>query len=524
MMPIPPTPAQFGRYTAWRPGQVEAIRAILGATMPHLGLQMPTGSGKSLVAAAAASALHTRTVILTATRGLQDQYRQGFRRLVDMRGMGNYECLALHDELRRYRMGGTMTCEDGPCRSGVRCSLKESGCLYFDQQRLVARSPAVTTSYAYFLASRRYGRGMGGIDRLILDEAHALPDQLTSAFQIRIPRGWVESLAPRSPKAWRAWASARLARLGPPQTNEGGSPETPQERRMRERCEDLAAIDERWAWDGTSDAYVFEPVSAKALLPILTSQIPSVVYMSATLTPEVLCLAGVPRRELAWESFASTFPAAARPVYVLDTARIDHRTSEISYAYWLSRIDAIISQRLDRKGIIHPVSYRRQQMIVEGSRHRGIMIAPSSAGELGPAINHFKLARPPRVLVTPSVATGYDFPYETCEYQILAKVPFPDTRSRIMRARIEDDADYRPYVTMQAIVQAYGRDKRAEDDQGEFFIVDNHFQWFYRQARLWAPQYFQEAVQFVTRLPDVMPALAAAQCNKETRRVSCCRK
>jgi Rad3-related DNA helicase len=48
-------------------------------------------------------------------------------------------------------------------------------------------------------------------------------------------------------------------------------------------------------------------------------------------------------------------------------------------------------------------------------------------------IEQFKKSKDPIILVSPSVTTGFDFPYEECQFQIIGKVPWPDTSSAVMK-------------------------------------------------------------------------------------------
>jgi ATP-dependent DNA helicase DinG len=168
---------------------------------------------------------------------------------------------------------------------------------------------------------------------------------------------------------------------------------------------------------------------------------------------------------------------------------------------WLETIDAIIERRLDRNGIIHTVSYDRAEWIMRNSRHRYYMTGNLEEfldGEAGRC-----------VLVSPVVTTGVDFPYRACEYQIISKVPFPDTRSRIMKARIDAIPNYREAITMQTIQQSAGRGMRAEDDQCETFIVDAHALWFLHKAADFATRDFLDAITFERRIPAPPKRLAA---------------
>ena len=116
--------------------------------------------------------------------------------------------------------------------------------------------------------------------------------------------------------------------------------------------------------------------------------------------------------------------------------------------------------------------------------------------------------KPPAILVSPSVVTGYDFPYDECRFQIVGKLGFPDTRDPIMKARIKKDPDYSSYLAMQSLVQSSGRGGRATDDWCETFIIDDNAKWFLWKFKHFAPDWFMRAY---TRLQFVPKARAPAK-------------
>jgi Rad3-related DNA helicase len=169
-------------------------------------------------------------------------------------------------------------------------------------------------------------------------------------------------------------------------------------------------------------------------------------------------------------------------------------------------MDTIIRQRLDRKGIIHTTSYDRQNQIYNRSEHKDIIIAPRP-NELRSALEEFKAAEAPRILMSPAVTTGYDFPGSMCEYQILLKVPFIDQRSPVMSARAEADPEYLPYLTAQTFVQTCGRAMRSPEDQSENFVLDAHANWFLKKHRDLFPPWFMRQVRYPNGLPSPPPPL-----------------
>jgi Rad3-related DNA helicase len=94
------------------------------------------------------------------------------------------------------------------------------------------------------------------------------------------------------------------------------------------------------------------------------------------------------------------------------------------------------------------------------------------------------------VLVSPSYQIGWDFPRTDCEYQILIKVPFPNTQSAVIEARCQD-TDYRLNYAMQLIVQMRGRGLRDACDRCEFFILDDKVGYLFARGARHKPDWVQ---------------------------------
>jgi Rad3-related DNA helicase len=220
--------------------------------------------------------------------------------------------------------------------------------------------------------------------------------------------------------------------------------------------------------------------------------------------PKTAALLGIGTDDMKWKEYPTDFPSERRPVIHVPTARINHRASDSILRIWLSRIDQIIDRRLDRKGIIHTVSYARQKMIVDNSRHRDIMLLNDSKNTRD-VVDLFKRSDPPCVLVSPSLGTGWDFPYEECEYIVVGKIPFPDTRSRIIKARQERDKDYVNYLAAQDLVQSAGRGMRAQDDRCEVIVIDDNIKWFLKRNKSHLPRSFLRSVKWAQTVPEAAP-------------------
>lgn len=529
-----PSPFSLGlpaRFTDWRPDQIPALDLVLNSPKRFIALAMPTGSGKT-VAYMAASHLHEgRAVVLTATKGLQDQIEGEFGEMgvVDVRGQNAYPCKALgkDGELQHLReQGQTQSCEQGPCHGGVKCTLKEAGCEYYDRVRVAIESELVSTNYAFWLAQQRYSKGLGGADLLVLDEAHDAVDELSRILTIKLER-WIAKVAGVVPPwelgaspgiaAWASWGAFHQAKILARLENLPTAT-TPSELKYRRRLMAVSQVLGRiatmrpgnWVEDHTAEAWVFEILDPSAFAEeLLFQKTKKVVFSSATLVPKTLALLGVAPDEVDWYHCPSRFPVARRPVWYIPTVRVDYRMSAQDVVLWAARIDQIIDSRLalGRKGIVHTVSYRRAQDLFERSRHKKHMLLNTHAS-ISETVHLFKQATTPAVLVSPSVTTGWDFPGDECRWQIIGKLPMPSTQSAIVKARGMADKDYVPYLMCQTLQQSVGRIVRGEEDWGETAIVDDHWDWARAKYKHHLRPWFREACTQVTTIPT--PLMVAA--------------
>src|SRR3989304_2291001 len=156
-----PSPSQLlggvGNWPDFYPGQYDLLQKSLDwfySPARFIGLSIPTGSGKSLSSLLLSKLSEARTVILTATIGLQEQYMRDCRELggVLVKGQRNFQCILVN----------SLTADEGPCHDGLPCPLKEQ-CPYRIQLKKALDSKLVITNYS---------SGLGDFGLAILDEGH----------------------------------------------------------------------------------------------------------------------------------------------------------------------------------------------------------------------------------------------------------------------------------------------------------------------------------------------------------------
>ena len=487
------------KFVGWRQGQSEAIQEVLSCPRRILVQIVPTGGGKSVGYLAASLLYGGRTVILTSTKGLQDQLSSEFEGLVTVvKGQSAYRC--------KVNLGSV---QHGPCHWGYPCRLKDAGCPYFDQVRLAQHAPIVVTNYSFWFANPET---LGDFDLLVCDEAHDAVSHLLESQSVHITRREASPIAawPKeggSLNMYLIWAcllkrmvSEKIA--GMKRTGNIDSPEAVEMQNLSTKLAKLEGIKgDNWVAEHIGRSICFDPIWPSNMVePNLFKGIGKILITSATVTRKTMAILGVDHHHYFVTEYPSYFPVDRRLIWYIPTTKVDHRITNEGMSAWSSTIDNIIRTRLHEKGIIHAVSYERARRVINSSHHRDCMISHDKQNTKA-MVDRFKSSEPPSILVSPSMVTGWDFPYDQCRWQIIGKVPFPDGRSKVAVARNKIDPDYGCYQAMQALIQACGRGVRAEDDFCETFIIDDHWEWFRDKYKVMMPKWFKDS----TRVSRIIP-------------------
>lgn len=502
-------------FTGWYPGQEQTFSHIadwLGSTKRFFCLAAPTGSGKSLLAALASKMSGKRTVILTATKGLQRQIMDDFQELgmVDIRGQNSFLCL-LGEET-------TLRADEGPCHEGMACDHRDSGCPYYMRLKEALGSNLVVTNYAYYLAQTRYAEGLGDIGLLVADETHLAGKALESHLAVYISREEVEPLGLSFPSKpletwmeWKSWAAAVGERAAEETATLRAQIKTMQELGrptpmalskayraagvLEKKAGQISTAFGLWVWEHRGHGWMFTPVDiGEYAHPLLFRDVEKVLAMSAVMAPKTAEGLRIGEEEREFMEAESYFPPGNSPVIHISTARINYRSTPQDMRLWVSRIDQVMDRRMDRKGILFTASYARRDLVLQKSRHSELMVSHST-GNVIEAVNRFRRMEPPALLVSPSVTSGWDFPSAECEYIIIGKLPYPDTSTPVAKARSEIDKDWTSFAAMETLVQESGRGTRGLDDKCEIIVLDDNWRWFWYRFKHFAPDWFKQRVR-----------------------------
>jgi len=470
------TPADLGlpeKFSSYRLPQRECLDWLLndcGASGASVSAAcLPTGAGKTAIGLSLAKLLGVKAVYLVATKALQEQVlRDGFPMgMVDIRGRANYKC-------PNY----------GNCDRGYeeKCSVSNTtGCDYTNAVEDARDADLIITNYSYWLHARKHnakalerdGRPVG---LLICDEAHALESQLGNFASVKLYASELGksgagfsrdgAMSEDDPEGWKKWAKEKYDKLFDSEDDD--------DKDLCARCYRITRMSGNFVWQfDDHGAVTFEPVRLSAYTKALFSGVPRVLLMSASLNEFVLRLTLPSDVPYDYRSWGAVFPPSNAPVYHIPTRKLSWRSTDEDYQAVIEAMDAIIDRRLDRKGIVHTVSYARGQRALQHSRHAGRFIWNSKGSELATCLERFRAADYGVILVTPSVEEGFDFPEDQCEYQIVLKFPFPNETQRVIKERCAQIPGYRLHYAAQKVVQMRGRPVRSATDRAETFLLDN---------------------------------------------------
>lgn len=497
LLPPPHTLDLPRKFTSWRQNQDRAIDTALSTPKRFIAQVCPTGFGKSLAYMGVAQLTTGRTVVLTSSKGLQNQLSKDFNELdiVDIRGRNSYRCVE----------SSNLTCDQGPCINGYECKYKQNGCQYYDKIKQAKRADIVITNYAYWMTINKYGEGLGKFELIVCDEAHGLPDLVSGFLSIELNR--YNDILQRDLRSsgikdwsiskWREWAIEIEADVEDEIERCNGKlngniiKRVSKLKKIKSELGRLGRVNDEWIIEVGKYIVTMCPVWPREYTEdVLFLGIGKVMLTSATIRMKTIELLGIDVSGVEMIEYPHTFPIKNRQLIWVPTVRMHYNNSEIEIEAWARRIYQIVKKNIDCKGIIHSVSYKRRDVVINALKDTGVELLTHSSKNTEKRVNVFKGYNGSCVLVSPSVTTGYDFPGDECRWQVVGKVPYPNTQSRLMKARDKEDKDYSSYVAMQQLVQTCGRGVRSKSDYCKTYVIDDNIEWFFHKYKRFAPEWF----------------------------------
>ena len=486
---LPSSPTELGfpaKYDQWRNNQAELIEHTLMCEKRVVANCAPTGFGKSQCYMTEAVMNGGRVAIVTQTKGMQDQllHDYGSMGVADIRGKDNYSCPS--------RPG--WTCKDGHVGG---CSLKGGPeCGATRAYNAARASRIVSTNFKFWIASHKYGTGLGNFSKVIFDEADNCPDELADSVTVKLSYNEIENMLetvfshPNSTgDSWKTWAGLTagiakkktLEKKAQIDSNKVVKPSWIKDyHHLKNLTQKLATVAlmraSEWLWEEFDWGWQFDPVKfSRYAESRLFFKIPKITMFSATIRRKTCHILNIGDDDMDFIDHPSVFDPAKSPVYYLPTMRVDMNNQDISVLSM--RMDQFMRPRLQlgRNGVIHVTSFAYRDKVVRGSDYRTHMVSHWDKSPVAEAVERFR--QQGGVFVTPSASTGYNFTDDMCRFQLITKLPF-EPSTKIVKARQELDPTYSPYQTVRKLVQQCGRGTRSEEDWCENIVFDSHCDWF----------------------------------------------
>lgn len=191
----------------------------------------------------------------------------------------------------------------------------------------------------------------------------------------------------------------------------------------------------------------------------------------------------------------SPFDVAKRPIYVDFVGRMSGFRRGIPN--WknkraIKKIKEILDMHKNEKGVIHTSSNEQAFWIMNHLKEYNLMFVGGE--DRNRILKDFTESKENIILIGASIKDGVDFKGDLCRFQIVFKIPYPQLNEQV-KYRRDLDPKWFYYQTVMALMQAYGRGIRDNDDYCVMYIIDSSFKQLFNYNRGFFNEYFAEAVQ-----------------------------
>ena len=512
------------KFKSWRIEQYKVFEAGIECDKYAFLADAPTGIGKSLIGAAFQKTANQNFVYLVNTKQLQDQILADFPYARTLKGRSNYPCLRFPT---KFPSISANECTDS---SAFRCEQKID-CPYRKAKEAALSAPLAVLNYSYFLYECNFANDNGDMGRfsnhgpIIADEVDAIEDELMGFISLVITKKQLDMLAIDPPthktkfEAWLEWSNSAVMQLKiivdnleqeTARSNGWRTSDmmlmkklTSYRRLLGKLSYFSKEVNNTWVWYPSDEQWEFKPVwVSKYSQGTFWKHVPMMYGMSATiLDPRQLDKnIGISNpnydRSYDYIQMSSPFKKENRPIYYRPVASISNKTIDEDLPKVLAEVDRILDDHAKDKVLIHTVSYKIRDYIINRSKHYQRMMTHATI-DRATKLETFKNSSKPLVLVSPSMDRGVDLPGDQCRAVIIVKVPFPYLGDPQIQKRLygsKDGNSWYAHKTVSTIIQMSGRGCRAEDDYCTTYILDEQFGKLIVEHGSLFPSWFKQAI------------------------------
>lgn len=499
----------FWSLPKWTPreSQVRILETLNEAfeSYDNVILNAGVGIGKSAIATTLLNSKNNGYII-TMTNQLLNQYLQDFNYLYEIKGRGNYPCLKTKG-----------TCNDCLCDADdiPRCS----ECPYLLAVREISEHDSVITNYDYLYYGGNFAGHLNQRDLLVFDEAHNFEKKVMSLISESLNRKDIyrlysfdifEPVMKRKPlksldkEYWKEIIEKCLDKekqiiCVTNKEKKASEYRLKKYKRMLKKIDDYI-IDLPMRKLILSDKDVSDRSLKMTLKPLkITDESRSLLrfgrqklFMTGTLgDKDKFCeWNGIDSNDTYYHYEKSPFPVENRPIYNLGVCSMKNGNWKNT---GLIRVLKKIINDHTGKGVIHTSSNEQAWWIKKNIGSKRVLVVGGK--KRNKIIQDFKKSPVDLVLVGAGIKDGVDLSDDSCRYQILFKVPFPNIGDEQVRQRKKLDESWYMYQTVMPLMQSYGRGVRHENDTCEYYILDRDFNQVFNEYTCFFNEYFTEAIR-----------------------------
>jgi Rad3-related DNA helicase len=522
-----------------RPQQIEIFNLVkksINNGKKFILLNSPTGSGKSYFAMMFMNWYRNycnqnspKFDIITNSKILQQQYKDEFDFIDDLRGQSNYKCMRHHTD----------------CRSGKELNKTSKlmpcgGCPYDEAKRnWVGGSVSLTNfhlynSFAFFVPTTLLERGA---NVLIVDESHLLEEVFCDFISVKLsPRilknyGMEQQVIDMYHRKFTDIKTAGgfinfitrdfipyIAELK--QGFEDSLADAPSEKlkqiyigfityiksaeeKFNGLLKDFEKNEYNWTLDITKSKtneveLNMQPIWGNVYLDdVIWSKYDHVIFMSGTLLNKKIFsnIVGIDPSISDYHDINSIFPVKNRKIYYIDCGKMNYSDKKETFQKQIPVIEKILRKYKNDKGIIHTTNYEISNWLKENLKDKRLIFHNSD--DRGEMLSKHLKNKKSSVIVSPSMINGLDLNEDLSRFQIILKMPFPNLGSNKIKARKDSNPESYKIKTCQDLIQSYGRSIRSETDHADTFILDSNFNDLLRYGSKYFPKWFMEAIVYV---------------------------
>ena len=227
--------------------------------------------------------------------------------------------------------------------------------------------------------------------------------------------------------------------------------------------------------DREATRVVIKPIEVKGIAKQLLNNLGNInIFLSGSLPNPKKFAENLGITEYYIINIPSIIEPKQRPIIQSYVGSMSSRNIDKTMPFLIQKINDIMEQHPDEKGIIHTFTYSIANRICSKIKNPRLITHNSSNKE--EVLDNFKSSNKNDILVSPVVHTGVDFPYDECRFQIIVKDPFPNIGDPQIKARMKRDPEYLLMKRCETLCQEYGRAVRASDDYAVTYILDKNIE------------------------------------------------